>query len=96
MPTPDEVLDQLEIDLAAVDYDEEAPGALDRRHFLFFSLVSAAATSLGMSGTLEAQARARQARGSPTHNSRNPPPIRWATASRRHSSSSRIPPAQGP
>lgn len=62
VPTPDEVLDQLEIDLASVDYDEEGPGALDRRHFLFFSLVSAAATSFGVSGTLEAQARALGAR----------------------------------
>jgi len=62
VPTPDEVLDQLEIDLANIDYDEEAPGALDRRHFLFFSLVSAAATTFGRSGTLEAQASAVAAR----------------------------------
>lgn len=73
MPTPDEVLDQLEIDLANIDYDEEAPGALDRRHFLFFSLVSAAATTFGMSGTLEAQASAVAAR-LPSGQQQQPPP----------------------
>ncbi len=73
MPTPDEVLDQLEMDLANLDYDEEAPGALDRRHFLFFSLVSAAATTFGMSGTLEAQASAVAAR-LPSGQQQQPPP----------------------
>lgn len=73
MPTPDEVLDQLEIDLANIDYDEEAPGALDRRHFLFFSLVSAAATTFGRSGTLEAQASAVAAR-LPSGQQQQPPP----------------------
>ncbi|MEP7384040.1 MAG: amidase [Gemmatimonadota bacterium] len=73
MPTPDEVLDQLEIDLASLDYNEDAPGALDRRHFLFFSLVSAAATSFGMSGNLQAQARALGTR-MPQGQQPQPPP----------------------
>lgn len=60
MPTSHEPLDelqQLEAELAARDYDEAAPGALDRRHFLFLSLVSAAATSFGAASALQAQGR---------------------------------------
>lgn len=64
MPTPDEHLDdqldelqQMERQLAALDYDESVPGALDRRHFLFLSLVSAAATSFGAAAALKAQGR---------------------------------------
>lgn len=48
MPTPEELLDQLHADLAAQDYNEEATG-IDRRQFMFFSLVSAAATTFGAS-----------------------------------------------
>ena len=48
MPTPEELLDQLHTDLAAQDYNEEATG-IDRRQFMFFSLVSAAATTFGAS-----------------------------------------------
>jgi Asp-tRNA(Asn)/Glu-tRNA(Gln) amidotransferase A subunit family amidase len=46
MPTPDELLDQTETDLVASDYDEELAG-MDRRHFMFLSLVAAAATAFG-------------------------------------------------
>ena len=48
MPTPEELLDQLHADLAAQDHDEEATG-IDRRQFMFYSLVSAAATTFGAS-----------------------------------------------
>lgn len=45
-PSPDDVLDQLQADLAASDHDDVATG-LDRRHFMFYSLVAAAATTFG-------------------------------------------------
>ncbi len=45
-PSPDDVLDQLQTDLAASDHDDDATG-LDRRHFMFYSLVAAAATTFG-------------------------------------------------
>ncbi len=48
MPTPEEYLDQLSIDLASVDHDEEATG-IGRREFMFYSLVTAAATTFGAS-----------------------------------------------
>ncbi len=48
MPTPEELLDQLHADLAMQDHDEEATG-IDRRQFMFYSLVSAAATTFGAS-----------------------------------------------
>ena len=48
MPTPEEYLDQLSIDLAAADHDEEATG-IGRREFMFYSLVTAAATTFGAS-----------------------------------------------
>ena len=48
MPTPEDLLDQLQRDLAAHDHDEEATG-IDRRQFMFYSLVSAAATTFGAS-----------------------------------------------
>ncbi|MCC6773227.1 MAG: amidase [Gemmatimonadaceae bacterium] len=64
MPLPDahlaeqlDALQHLETELSARDYDETAPGALDRRHFLFLSLVSAAATSFGAASALGAQGR---------------------------------------
>lgn len=58
MPTPEEVLEQLEADVAAIDLETAAEGyaaTVDRRHFMFFSLVSAAASALGMAGALRAQ-----------------------------------------
>ena len=48
MPTPEELLDQLHIDLAAAGHDEEASG-IGRREFMFFSLVTAAASTFGAS-----------------------------------------------
>jgi Asp-tRNA(Asn)/Glu-tRNA(Gln) amidotransferase A subunit family amidase len=45
-PTPEEVLDQTEAELYAADYDEELAG-MDRRQFMFLSLVAAAATAFG-------------------------------------------------
>jgi len=48
LPTTEELLDQLHLDLARQDHDEEATG-IDRRHFMFYSLVSAAATAFGAS-----------------------------------------------
>ncbi len=48
MPTPEELLDQLHADLARQDFDEAASG-IDRRQFMFYSLVSAAATTFGAS-----------------------------------------------
>ena len=50
MPTPDELLDQLHIDLLAADHDEEALG-IDRRQFMFYSLVTAAAKTFGASAS---------------------------------------------
>ena len=47
MPTPEELLDQLQTDLENADYDEEAHG-MDRRHFVFLSLAAAAASTLGV------------------------------------------------
>ena len=45
-PTPEELLDQTESELYAADYDEELAG-MDRRQFMFLSLVAAAATAFG-------------------------------------------------
>ncbi len=46
MYSPDELLEQAHLDLARADHDEEATG-LDRRQFMFYSLVAAAATTFG-------------------------------------------------
>ncbi|MGH7653387.1 MAG: amidase, partial [Gemmatimonadaceae bacterium] len=46
MPTPEELLDQTESDLERSDFDEEQAG-IDRREFMFLSLVAAAATAFG-------------------------------------------------
>ncbi len=46
MHTPDDTLDQLQADLSAPDHDEAATG-VDRRQFMFYSLVAAAATTFG-------------------------------------------------
>jgi Asp-tRNA(Asn)/Glu-tRNA(Gln) amidotransferase A subunit family amidase len=46
--TPDDQLDQFQCDLSTADHDEEATG-IDRRQFMFYSLVSAAATTFGAS-----------------------------------------------
>lgn len=62
MSSPDELLEQMEAELAAADYGLSCPtpawsgaGEIDRRHFLFASLVSAAATTLGSASALHAQ-----------------------------------------
>ena len=70
MPTPEELLEQTEFELAALDYDDEAPGAIDRRHFMFMSLVSAAASTFGISAALAAQ----QTRGGATPQAQQPQP----------------------
>ncbi len=46
MHTPDDMLDQLQADLSATEHDEAATG-VDRRQFMFYSLVAAAATTFG-------------------------------------------------
>ena len=52
---PEELLDQTQAELNAADYDEEANGGMDRRQFMFLSLVAAAATTFGVD-TARAQA----------------------------------------
>ncbi|MBI3504269.1 MAG: amidase [Proteobacteria bacterium] len=47
MTNPEELLDQLETDLRAADYDDEAFGGIDRRRFMLMSLIAAAATTFG-------------------------------------------------
>jgi hypothetical protein len=59
MPSPEELLDQTETDLINSDYDEELAG-MDRRQFMFLSLVAAAATAFGAD-----RARAEGAGGAP-------------------------------
>ena len=56
MDTPLDVLAQAEAELAAMDYDEAATG-LDRRQFMFRSLVAAAASAFGAPATLAAEGR---------------------------------------
>ncbi len=46
MSTPEDQLEQIQRELEAADFDEEAAG-IDRRHFVFLSLAAAAATTLG-------------------------------------------------
>jgi Asp-tRNA(Asn)/Glu-tRNA(Gln) amidotransferase A subunit family amidase len=61
--TPDELLEQMEAELAAADYGLDQAAAwtgareIDRRHFVFASLVAAAASTLGKANALEAQGR---------------------------------------
>lgn len=55
MTTAEELLDQAEIDLADIAYDVEAAGGLDRRHFMFLSLVAAAAGTFALPGSVRAQ-----------------------------------------
>jgi len=59
MPTPEELLDQTETDLINSDYDEQFAG-MDRRQFMFLSLVAAAATAFGAE-----RARAQGVAGAP-------------------------------
>jgi hypothetical protein len=66
--TPEEILDQTEADLAR-EYDEGAAGGLDRRRFMFYSLVSAAATTFGASVSIRAQG------GGGAQQAQQPPPL---------------------
>ena len=43
--TPEDLLEQTHADLNALDYDPAAHGGMDRRQFMFLSLVSAAAST---------------------------------------------------
>lgn len=45
---PEELLDQVEAELNAAEYDEDAHGEMDRRQFVLMSLVAAAATTFGV------------------------------------------------
>lgn len=54
-PSPDELLEQTELNLAAVTDDWSWRSELDRRRFMLMSLVSAAATTFGVSTALRAQ-----------------------------------------
>jgi Amidase len=65
VPTPEELLDQLQADLEAGEYDEEAHG-IDRRHFVFLSLAAAAATTLGAPAAALGQAAGRAGAGRAT------------------------------
>lgn len=56
MDTPLDVLAQAEAELAAMDYDEAATG-LDRRQFMFRSLVAAAASAFGAPAVASAEGR---------------------------------------
>ena len=47
MTTPEELLDQTQAELEAMDFDAEASGGLDRRQFMFLSLAAAAASTFG-------------------------------------------------
>ena len=58
MTTPEELLDQTQVELEAMDFDAEAYGGLDRRQFMFLSLAAAAASTFG-----SAAARAQAASG---------------------------------
>jgi Asp-tRNA(Asn)/Glu-tRNA(Gln) amidotransferase A subunit family amidase len=78
--SPDDLLDEMEAELAAADYGMDHAAAwtgardVDRRHFVFASLVSAAASTLGMASALRAQgvppSGARQQQQQP-----QPPPL---------------------
>ena len=68
MSTPDELLEEMEAELAAADYglggaNHAWRGAseIDRRHFIFASLVTAAASTLGGASALRAQGTAGRA-----------------------------------
>ena len=55
MTTPNEFLDQVEIELNGMDGDESVFG-MDRREFVFLSLMSAAASAFGVTAVARAQA----------------------------------------
>ena len=47
MTYPEDLLAQAEAELQALDYDDDACGGIDRRRFMFLSLVAAAASTFG-------------------------------------------------
>jgi len=53
--TPEELLEQAVAEWGECDVDEGASGAMERRRFLFCSLVAAAASTFGMATSLRAQ-----------------------------------------
>ncbi|MGE3617507.1 MAG: amidase, partial [Gemmatimonadales bacterium] len=57
MTDPQDFLDQLHVELAGLDAEPERSAGLDRRHFMFLSLVSAAATTFGTARVARAQGR---------------------------------------
>jgi Asp-tRNA(Asn)/Glu-tRNA(Gln) amidotransferase A subunit family amidase len=61
---PEDILDQYQTDLESSDFDSEAVG-IDRRQFVFLSLVAAAASTLGIKPAL-AQERGSAGRGAGT------------------------------
>ncbi|WP_396221141.1 amidase family protein, partial [Gemmatimonas sp.] len=75
MDTPLDVLEQAEAELAAADHDESATG-VDRRQFMFFSLVAAAASTFGAqaAGAQDAAARA-SGRGGLASGAAQPPQV---------------------
>jgi len=68
---PEELLEQTQAQLEATDFDEEALG-IDRRHFVFLSLVAAAATTLGVEPA-HAQARGAATAGGQQRQQEEPP-----------------------
>lgn len=60
MTTPYDLLEQIEGELNDMDLDEHIPSGLDRREFVFLSLVSAAASAFGVTAVARAQAAAGQ------------------------------------
>ncbi|HVA58612.1 MAG: amidase [Gemmatimonadaceae bacterium] len=71
MTNPEELLEQTQAQLEATDFDEEALG-IDRRHFVFLSLVAAAATTLGVEPA-HAQARGAATAGGQQRQQEEPP-----------------------
>lgn len=61
LSNPEDLLDQYQTDLESSDFDSETVG-IDRRQFVFLSLVAAAASTLGIKPAL-AQARGAAGRG---------------------------------
>lgn len=59
MTSPNELLEQVELELNEMDLDDYV-GGMDRREFVFLSLVSAAASAFGVSAVARAQAAAGQ------------------------------------
>lgn len=70
--TPEELLEQTHADLKALNYDPEAHDGMDRRQFMFMSLVSAAATTFGSHAAL---AQTATTGGAPARVPAQPPQV---------------------